>query len=173
MQTQPSERNPYIVGSPIRKKEQFFGRERLIKTLEDELIKNETQIILLRGQRRIGKSSMLQLLPDLIQKNGFAFVYFDLQNKASSSLYRILDELCQIIRETLDLSSPFELPNWEKEDHINIETFVRFIDKILEASNHTNLVILLDEFDILEERDSIQIQQYGGDFYFFLYSFLR
>ena len=46
-------KNNYIVGRPIHEPELFFGRESLFQTVADSL-RQDTKVILLQGQRRIG-----------------------------------------------------------------------------------------------------------------------
>lgn len=48
--------NPYQIGDPITDPNKFFGREPEFRRINDGLQNNE-QLILLYGQRRIGKSS--------------------------------------------------------------------------------------------------------------------
>ncbi|NJN48892.1 MAG: hypothetical protein HC805_02685 [Alkalinema sp. RL_2_19] len=52
-----SRKNPYIIGRPVSESDRFFDRENLFRFLTDSL--PQAQVILLHGQRRIGKSSVL------------------------------------------------------------------------------------------------------------------
>jgi AAA+ ATPase superfamily predicted ATPase len=76
----PFRPNPYIIGVPIRDPNKFFGREPEFSDINDSLQNNE-QLILLYGQRRIGKSSVIAQIPKkLSQKlstNEFVFISFD------------------------------------------------------------------------------------------------
>ena len=76
--------NPYIIGRPITEPDKFFGRENLFKSINDNLDNNQ-KIILLFGQRRIGKSSVLAQVSqqisksdqyDLVQHSQYSFVIF-------------------------------------------------------------------------------------------------
>lgn len=51
-------RNPYIIGRSIDEPELLFGRESLFRFIKENLSNNQ-RVILLHGQRRIGKSSCI------------------------------------------------------------------------------------------------------------------
>ncbi|MFN6534833.1 MAG: ATP-binding protein, partial [Nostoc sp. EkiNYC01] len=71
-------RNPYIVGRPVQMPDEFFGRAMLLRTIADSLQQN-AQFILLHGQRRIGKSSVLRNIPLFVSQDEFVFVPCDLE----------------------------------------------------------------------------------------------
>ncbi len=82
-------RNPYIIGRPISEPELFFGRESLFAFIEDNL-KQNAKVILLHGQRRIGKSSVLSQIPNFVGQRASRFA-------KSKSRYDIdLDDLYSI-----------------------------------------------------------------------------
>lgn len=56
--------NPYVAGDPLRSAELFIGREDLLPQLEAHLRdRSQRPALLLFGQRRMGKSSLLYQLP--------------------------------------------------------------------------------------------------------------
>ena len=72
------QRNPYVVGRPVDQ-QLLFGRETLFSSIKDDLEHNRN-IILLHGQRRIGKSSVIRNIPSqLSDLNEFVFVTFNLE----------------------------------------------------------------------------------------------
>ncbi|MFM6782939.1 MAG: ATP-binding protein, partial [Dolichospermum sp.] len=73
-------KNPYIIGRPIYETENFFGRETLFNFINDNL-ENDQKTILLFGQRRIGKSSVLSQISRFIPEDRYFCVIFDLQDK--------------------------------------------------------------------------------------------
>lgn len=78
--------NPYIIGPPIDEPELFFGRESLFRFIEDNLSNNQ-RVILLHGQRRIGKSSVLKQIPKQVRlDHQFVFILLDFQDKSQWSL---------------------------------------------------------------------------------------
>ncbi|NER24104.1 MAG: AAA family ATPase [Symploca sp. SIO1C2] len=144
-------RNPYIIGRPITEQEMFFGRESLFESIEDNL-NNSEHIILLQGQRRIGKSSLLSQIPYFIDKDKFKFVLFDLQDKSHLPLSNILYDLAIEIIDYLDLGiDSGSIPSVEDLDK-NSELFSHdFLAQIYQELDGKNLVLLLDEFDVLED----------------------
>jgi AAA+ ATPase superfamily predicted ATPase len=87
-----SRRNPYIIGRPINEQELFFGRKPVFRFIEDNL-KQGMQAILLRGERRIGKSSLLKQIPNFVTLEEFVFVLFDLEYHNSEPLSSVLQSL--------------------------------------------------------------------------------
>jgi len=141
-------RNPYIIGRPISEKERFFGRESLFHFLEDSLIQGE-QVILLHGQRRIGKSSVLSQIPHSVECDGFKFVPFDLQDQSSLPLSAILENLATEIVDYLELEDSVTKPT-SQDLEVDSNLFTdRFLPNVYHALGGQNLVLLLDEFDVL------------------------
>ncbi|MFN6502249.1 MAG: hypothetical protein RMX65_035380 [Nostoc sp. DedQUE01] len=142
-------RNPYIIGRPIREPENFFGRESLFRFIEDNLY-HGVKVILLYGQRRIGKSSVLQQIPNFITRDKFVFVLFDLQDKSRENLSSILHNLALAILAQTDIDEDKVRVPTEDELEDNLDEFDRiFLPKIYQKIGNRILVLLLDEFDVL------------------------
>jgi ABC-type branched-subunit amino acid transport system substrate-binding protein len=141
-------RNPYILGRPIHERDKFFGRESLFHFIEDNLSQG-VKVILLHGQRRIGKSSVLQQISNFIQSKEFIFVQFDLQDKSQSSLSNIIHNLATAINDHLGIDADkLQTPNsGQLEQNINLFSEV-FLPNLYEEIQHKKIVLLLDEFDV-------------------------
>ena len=162
-------RNPYIIGRAIYEQEKFYGRESLFGVIEDNLNQG-VKVILLHGQRRIGKSSVLKQIPNFIARDEFVFVPFDLQHKNQSPLSDILHNLAKEIVEHLQLERDgLQLPSIEDLEN-NPDVFSRrFLPKIYQALGDKNLVLLLDEFDVLsQDNPNINIVEQGVGFFRYL-----
>ncbi|MDZ8053873.1 MAG: tetratricopeptide repeat protein [Aulosira sp. ZfuVER01] len=143
------EDNPYIIGRPIYEPELFFGREDLFNFIQDNLNKR-AQVILLHGQRRIGKSSVLSQIPNFINLEQFLFVPLSLEGKSQKSLSEVLHELGRDIIDYLELSKlQVILPSKSDLAEDAQIFFNNFLPQIYQAINGKNLVLLLDEFDVL------------------------
>ncbi len=164
-------RNPYIIGRPIFEPEKFFGREDLFQFIEDNLIR-DVKFIFLHGQRRIGRSSILQQIPHKIAQDKFVFVTFDLQEHSQSSLGDILHSLAEAIAENLELDSQI-IPLSSKEQFKNNPDIFsdEFLPQIYHKLGNKNLVLLLDEFDVVGSDNSITNQ--GGNFFRHLQSLVK
>jgi AAA+ ATPase superfamily predicted ATPase len=68
--------NPYIVGDTIRDPKKIIGREDIFGKINDNL---EQTLILLYGQRRIGKSSVLNQISNKVAGDNFVFINCDFQ----------------------------------------------------------------------------------------------
>ncbi len=141
--------NPYIIGRPITELEKFFGRESLFHFLEDNL-KQGVKVILLHGQRRIGKSSVLFQIPNFVTEERFNFVPFDLQDKSQLPLSELLHQLAEEIIYFLQLApDTVRVPTIAELD-TDISTFsYKFLPAVYQELGSNNLVLLLDEFDVL------------------------
>ncbi|NER98783.1 MAG: AAA family ATPase [Symploca sp. SIO1B1] len=144
--------NPYIVGPPIRRSDLLFGRDSVFKFIEDNLKQYAVKIILLHGQRRIGKSSVLLNIPNFIGEDEFIFVFFDLQNKSSLNLGDVLHQLSREIVKRLGLPSDvITLPSVRELEQDTDIFSNEFLPQINQRLNHKKLVVLLDEFDVLDD----------------------
>lgn len=148
------QRNPYIIGSVIDEPDQFFGRQSLFDFIKYNLQQN-TPLILLYGQRRIGKSSVLKQIPQKISEDQFVFIDFDLQvfvgDNQKHPINQILHYLAQRIGEEIGNSLTPTAEDIEDNPTIFHEDFLTQIYNIL---GEKKLVLLLDEFDVLSEANN-------------------
>jgi ABC-type branched-subunit amino acid transport system substrate-binding protein len=161
-------RTPYIIGRPIHETEIFFGRESLFRFIDDNLRQN-VQVILLHGQRRIGKSSVLKQIPNSLRNNEFVFVHFDLQDQGQSTLSSILHYLAKEIIDKLQLEGRVQPPNLEELEADTKILSGKFLPSVYQAIGDSNLVLLLDEFDVLDNQNN-DIVNKGASFFDYLKS---
>jgi phosphate transport system substrate-binding protein len=83
--------NPYIIDTPVTGDE-FFGREALIESITNVLRYPAHTSIIVYGQRRIGKTSLLKQLAGKM-KAPFFPVYFNLDGKATEPLTEVLHQM--------------------------------------------------------------------------------
>ncbi|NET00154.1 MAG: ABC transporter substrate-binding protein [Sphaerospermopsis sp. SIO1G1] len=144
-----SQRNPYILGRPIDQ-HLLFGRKSLFSDISHYLQQHK-QIIVLYGQRRIGKSSVVRNinheLKDLQEK--FAFVRFSLEYYSQKSLGGILAELAKEITIGLSLEPEnIQLPEVTELESDSGIFSDEFLPQVYQALKSRNLVLLLDDIDI-------------------------
>ncbi|NEQ39858.1 MAG: ATP-binding protein [Okeania sp. SIO3I5] len=146
-------RNPYIFGKPIYKKEELYGRENIIEAIKDNFTNNR-KITLLHLQRRIGKTSLIASLPQFFteEQNTFKFVTFSFQGYKNQSIPKILNDLAEDIAATIH-----GVPKQVRElADTSYNFFHLFLPTIIdEYLSDKSLVLLLDEFDVLEEDATI------------------
>ncbi len=146
--------NPYITGTPINNKKKFFGRDDLFRFIEDNLLQGAS-VILLHGQRRIGKSSVLAQIPHFLSHlKQFIFIPLSLEGQSQSSLADILHHLATGIVRYLNLPEeqvkiPTKLTLESKPTVFTTDFFIQ----IYEALGDRKPVLLLDEFDTVGDRN--------------------
>lgn len=145
-------RNPFITSLPVRG-DDFFGREKLINDIETFLSNKNEFILIIHGQRRIGKTSLLFKIHDDMNNNnnqgGGNAIFFDLQNKANEPLHTILWEIALNINN--NLATPLDLnKNYLTEGNAREyfkKQFLPEVFNIIQADSP--LILLFDEFDSL------------------------
>lgn len=95
--------NPYIAGAPLRGDRGFFGRQDTLAWVQRELRNLQTNALVLFGQRRIGKTTLLLQLARNLPKDEFIAIYFDLQDQAARPLGQTLCDIADILCERADL----------------------------------------------------------------------
>src|SRR5579885_3030758 len=144
--------NPYSPGIAIGSR--FYGRETEIERIVN-LLHSEQQgtAILLWGQRRIGKTSiMLRLREKAV--SAFLPVYLDLQGLRDGNtvhfLYRLMMGLSQVLKERItDLPREITVPAYNRLRKDPLGQFDMFMDLIRDAAKQYPFVIMLDEFQCL------------------------
>ena len=99
--------NPYVAGNPVGDSPAFIGRADVWRETVRVLRRPQENALVLFGQRRIGKTSVLQYLEaHLRDKGAYLPVYFDLQDKAEWPLARVLRALAQEIAFRVGIPAP-------------------------------------------------------------------
>ena len=137
--------NPYIVGTPIPDPAFFYGRESLLSFVRDTLNPPQQRVVVLYGQRRIGKTSVLYELGRRLSDD-YHPVYFDLMGQANRPLTLALYEIANNIADHLEIAPPanFNEPR----------QFRAFLENACATlSDDKPILLLFDEFDDLSDVD--------------------
>ena len=149
-----SAQNPYVAGNSVGRRASFVGREDVLRWVE-RMVRQEAQsAILLFGQRRIGKTSVLERLAELLPSRiRCRTVYFDLQDRASDPLDEVVAALAQRVYAALGRGAP---PLRTTAGYAR--TFQeRGLPELLGGLKaDETLVLLLDEFDVLADPKGAQ-----------------
>jgi tetratricopeptide (TPR) repeat protein len=108
MATNQQPLNPYIAGRAVGGERGFFGRQDVLREVERTLTSPDQNALVLFGQRRIGKTSILLQLERCLPSPPFVPVYFDLMDKARLPLNRVLYELAAKAAPLVGISPPSE-----------------------------------------------------------------
>lgn len=147
--------NPYSTGTPTTDSKMFFGREQVIDFLKDNLTRTSAQsVIVLYGQRRSGKTTLLRHLVDAAILDEHLPVFIDMQGESlqisgSRFLYKLAFYIARAMKKKeLCVRQP------RQKDFESDPTFAfnLFLDKVEQHLNGQRIILLLDEFEVLEEQ---------------------
>ncbi len=147
--------NPYVAGNPVGGSSAFIGRSDVLREVVRILRRSQDNALVLYGQRRIGKTSILQHLVARLPSEGeYRPVYFDLQDKADWQLDRVLRDLAVTIAHKLNLPDP----DLGTEPALNFRQ--NWLPQTLDQlPPDCPLILLMDEFDVLADPQRKQAAQ--------------
>ena len=165
--------NPYAPiadGGPVPiESNMFFGREEFIGNIVNSIVASPSKQVIIYGQKRCGKSSVLNHLKKRLQDTGSMFcVFFSMgdivQNLSEAAFYykilfSIKQELTNLEFDGVDVVPQYEIPmynDFKLEDEDNpLNTFMKYMIQFKLACRrtqgweHKNLVVMIDEFTYL------------------------
>lgn len=163
--------SPYVVGKPIEQQEMFYGRDDVIEQIKDHFNDEaQSNVILLEGNRRTGKTSILKQL----QKRGinnWLMVECSLQGAGSMATHHVFRLFTRKIWEAcnevgISTWPPSQLPPTpDKPIELQMvkaldatfsgenpfEAFELYLQTVLKKIQPRKLLLMLDEFDKLQE----------------------
>jgi hypothetical protein len=138
--------NPYIAGAPVQG-EKFFGRGHILRWVEQKLRDPNINALVLFGQRRIGRTSILLQLQHTLPADAFLPIYFDLQDQAACPLGQVLADLA----DTAAWQAGLDFPVPETPDDQGRFFRREFLPRFYQAMGENRRpVFLLDEFGVLD-----------------------
>jgi len=163
--------SPYIVGNPVDRDEMFFGRERTMDRIRRQLGGGHANVVLLEGNRRTGKTSILRRLEKDETPPGWIPVYCsfqDVDSVATADVFRLFarrtgEALADAGIETWvpDLPRPDSLQPFKRafrdalmrafSDGHPFETLEVYLAAAIEAARPRRILLMIDEFDKLQE----------------------
>lgn len=170
--------SPYIVGSPVEREEMFFGRKEAIDEIRRQLRSDDrANVVLLEGNRRTGKTSILKRLQDPEVLPGWITVNCSLQGGEGHATKAGLptNEVFRLMARDIgwaahaagvhvwlpdvdppDPGKPFQIAFVKALRHAfsggrPFEMFELFLQTVIDAAKPRRLLLMLDEFDKLQE----------------------
>ncbi len=155
--------NPYNPGQVLKPRDSLFvGRRDLVQQLAEALSKGSRRpTFLLNGERRMGKSSTLKQLPNLLGAHYLPIVY-DLQVRGVSSstdgfLNTIAGEIYKVVSARgmrVKKLEPVQLREASRRNEAEVyrlfDAWLDNVEKMLDREDRM-LLLLFDEFEKLEE----------------------
>ncbi|MGD8623775.1 MAG: hypothetical protein PVJ34_04510, partial [Anaerolineae bacterium] len=150
---------PYVTGTPLRSGEMFVGRQDVFDFVRENLLgAYQNNVIVLHGQRRTGKTSILYRLQEIMADTHLA-VLVDMQGKAARGTADFLYALSDDIAYALESHEAYvDLPGRAAYEEAPEFTFrSRFLRSAIQAlddggGNGRNLLLMFDEFEELQKR---------------------
>ena len=170
--------NPYIAGPPVKRPEMFFGRQGVINTIKHNMSgSTHANILLLEGNRRAGKSSILMQLEPFDVLPSWVVARCDFQGASGHETLdgipteNVFAHMAQKIAEAgdrygykfwpptqtpYDPSKPYTLEFRRAfakalKEFAAFEVFKEFLEAVIDAIAPKRLLLLLDEFDRIQE----------------------
>ncbi|WDD33899.1 ATP-binding protein [Nostoc sp. UHCC 0926] len=144
---------PYIIGVPLtREQEIFTGRDDIGLRIEQLLLDHRRPPLLLYGQRRMGKTSLLNNIGKLLPSNIIP-MFVDLQGAPSSAsdhagfLYNLARDMEKSAKKQ-GLTLPSLAREVLKSDPFTY--FDEWLDKVEQALEQNTALLALDEFEVLD-----------------------
>ena len=148
----PIQPNPYIVGNPVQSPEMFFGRKEEFHLIRTRLLgQHEGCIILLYGERRAGKTSILHQVVNGRLGSRFVPVFVDMQGLVVENDCEFLRGLAFSVAEPIRAQGSggrYLLPG-------NVEGyagFTAFMDEAMGEIGGRQLIVLVDEYELIEHK---------------------
>lgn len=145
--------NPYVVGTPLEGGSPlFFGREDVFAFIRENLAALHRNNLVLIGQRRTGKTSLLKQLPVRLG-DGYLPVYLDgqalgLDPGMANFFLSLATELAFALE---DRGFAVELPKYDDLATSPAAFFEhQFLARVLQTIGHRHLLFMFDEFEELE-----------------------
>ncbi len=145
--------NPYSTGTPTHNNQMFFGRERDIEVLKENLTRTETKcVIVLYGQRRSGKTTLLLHLVNTSILEPHIPILIDMQRESyqisSNTFFHNLAFYIfkEFQRRGITLTKP-EAVDFERQATFAFDLFLEEAE--IQLTNQ-KIIMLIDEFEVLE-----------------------
>jgi predicted ATPase len=143
--------NPYVPGGPLRTDDIFFGRDQLIADIAADLQgMHQDNVIVLYGQRRTGKTSLLYALQRRLPKDRYVPVFYDAEGVDSP--LSLFWGLASQIHEAC-ATRGIALPEPTRDDYIaeaDAQFEYGFLRQVERALGQCRLLLMIDEFEGLE-----------------------
>lgn len=146
--------NPYIIGVPLTEQQEIFvGRTEISARIEQLLLDRRRPPLLLYGQRRTGKTSLLNNLGRLLPST-IVPLFVDLQGPPSlaSDHIGLLYNLGRRMADSANRQRNLILPPLSREE-LAVDPFTRFdewLEEVEVALGPNTALLALDEFEALD-----------------------
>lgn len=170
--------NPYVSGEPIRREDLFFGRRDLLQRIVDTLHNNS---IMIHGERRIGKTTLLYQLANALREVDdpdycFVPIYVDVEGTTETEFFHylieeiamgvlLLDGLGHAVGDAVN-QLRFHLVDGQdytdRDFNFDLRRLTAALQEWIDAAmpgHRLRLILLLDEMDVMSGYNHLTQQQ--------------
>jgi len=149
----PISPNPFIVGNPVRDPSMFFGRETEFTLVAKRFGQsNGGCLMVFCGERRSGKTSILLQIQQGRLGPDYVPVLIDMQAMAVEGEIEFLSRIAmEVIKQLGEGGRGMAPPDFEAASKPSA-AFLKFIDSVLDRHPNRKLVLLFDEYELLEDK---------------------
>ncbi|MBE2223103.1 MAG: ATP-binding protein [Anaerolineae bacterium] len=145
---------PYVTGTPLKTDDVFVGREDVFAFIKENMLgTHQNNVIILHGQRRTGKTSVLYRLGQVMNESHFG-VLIDMQGKPARGeadfLFSIADDIIFALEDHGIFIDPPSREDFEEQPEFFFRS--RFLRSLRPHLAGKNLLLLFDEFEELQRR---------------------
>lgn len=148
--------NPYYAGNPIRDESMFFGREDIYEFLKNKLASPEqNSVIILYGERRTGKTSILYQIEKGKLELGPEFipVYIDMNRMATNNDYEFFSTFSSLIQESIASNQIQKLVfSFKGKENPHLCFQDSFLPKVVDFAGKNRIIFLIDEYEAIDKR---------------------
>jgi len=151
----PIGRSPYIPGKAVDNPKMFYGRDDVLDWVDQNLSGiYQENILVLYGQRRTGKTSVLLELERREPKTPHIFVRFNLEVAELKSTSDLFYEIALQLYKRLATEYGFPVRKPAEEQYVSYpwRRFRDFHDELQACLGDIPVVLMVDEFDILIDK---------------------
>lgn len=168
--------NPYISGEPVRRADMFYGREEMLQRIIDTLHHNS---IMIHGERRIGKTTLLYQLASRLKEVSdpdywFVPIYFDLEGTPQEHFFHFLAEEIAIhlmllpnfqidqAKENLHFRTISPADYTDRDFSRDLRSLLALMTDYIETfypTQRLRIILLMDEMDVMNKYDHLVQQQ--------------
>lgn len=148
---QPIPVSPYVMGPPVKTPQMFFGRQDVFDWIRENIGSAYQQnVLVLQGERRMGKTSILYQLYNRPPTPQHICVFFSLELATTTSQGDLFYDMAleiygEVTKLGLDLPKPVEEEFMDNAQR----SLRRFCDRVERTLGDHELLIMIDEIDIL------------------------
>lgn len=150
----PIPASPYVMGPPVKTPQMFYGRQDVFDWIGENISGSHQQhILILHGERRMGKTSILYQLCNRPPTPQHVCVFFSLELPPPKSLGDLFYSMARSIHTEMTKFG-LRLPDPVKDDFRDDaqRSFLSFCESAESILGDRRLLVMMDEMDVLIDK---------------------